>query len=200
MIEIQNISFARGNFLVLRNISLNINAGEIMMIKGPNGKGKTTLLSNIVNFLEPIEGEIKYNGKIIDNEIVSNNFLYIGENNFAFDNLSLRQNIDYWLSIHNVTFSKDITLQSIQYLFEELNLNKKFYQLSFGQRKKLQLLLLMLVNKDVWVLDDPFNGLDVSSIAKIMTLIQKKRERNGTIILAGHQDLSIPDYRTFFLR
>ena len=170
------------------------------MIKGPNGKGKTTLLSNIVNFLEPIEGEIKYNGKIIDNEIVSNNFLYIGENNFAFDNLSLRQNIDYWLSIHNVTFSKDITLQSIQYLFEELNLNKKFYQLSFGQRKKLQLLLLMLVNKDVWVLDDPFNGLDVSSIAKIMTLIQKKRERNGTIILAGHQDLSIPDYRTFFLR
>jgi len=200
MIEINNLSFARGNFLILRNISLIINQGEIMVIKGPNGKGKTTLLSNIVNFLEPIKGEIKYNGEKVDNELASNNFLYIGENNFAYDNLTLKQNIDYWLSIHNVNFSKEITSQSIRYLFEELNLNKKFYQLSFGQKKKLQLILLMLVNKNVWILDDPFNGLDVNSIAKILTLISKKRDNNGTIILATHQDLTIPNYKTFFLR
>ena len=68
--------------------------------------------------------------------------MYIGENNFAYDNLSLKQNIDYWLSINNVTFSKEITKKSIQFLFDELNLDKKYYQLSFGQKKKLQLLLL----------------------------------------------------------
>jgi ABC-type multidrug transport system ATPase subunit len=171
-----------------------------MVIKGPNGKGKTTLLSNIVNFLEPTEGTVEYDGQKIDNEIASKKFLYIGENNFAFDNLSLKQNIDYWLSIHNVTFSKEITTKSIQFLFDELNLDKKYYQLSFGQKKKLQLLLLMLVTKDIWVLDDPFNGLDIESISKILTLISTKRENNGTIVVATHQDLSIPEYKTFFLR
>ena len=200
MIEIKNLFFARGNSLILRNVSLLINSGEIMVIKGPNGKGKTTLLSNIVNFLEPTKGTIEYDGQKINSQIASEKFLYIGENNFAYDNLSLNQNIDYWLSINNVTFSKEITKKSIQFLFDELNLHKKYYQLSFGQKKKLQLLLLMLVTKDIWVLDDPFNGLDVESISKIMTLISKKRENNGTIIIATHQDLSIPDYKTFFLR
>ena len=56
MIEINNLSFARGNSLILRNVSLLINSGDIMVIKGPNGKGKTTLLSNIASFLEPTEG------------------------------------------------------------------------------------------------------------------------------------------------
>ncbi len=200
MIEIKNLSFARGNFLILRNISLLISTGEIMVIKGPNGKGKTTLLSNIVNFLEPTEGTIEYNGQKINNELASKKFLYIGENNFAFENLTLKQNIDYWLSIHNATFSKEITIKSIKYLFDELNLNKKYYQLSFGQKKKLQLLLLMLVSRDTWVLDDPFNGLDIESISKILTLISRKRESNGTIVIATHQDLSIPEYKTFFLR
>ena len=175
MIEIKNLSFARGNSLILRNISLLINSGDIMVIKGPNGKGKTTLLSNIVSFLEPVEGTVEYDGQKIDNEIASRKFLYIGENNFAFDNLSLKQNIDYWLSINNVTFSKEITKKSIQFLFDELNLDKKYYQLSFGQKKKLQLLLLMLVTKETWILDDPFNGLDVESISKILTLISKKK-------------------------
>ena len=58
----------------------------------------------------------------------------------------------------------------------------------------------MLVTKDIWVLDDPFNGLDIESISKILTLISTKRENNGTIVVATHQDLSIPEYKTFFLR
>ena len=119
-------------------------------------------------------------------------FYILGENNFAYDQMTLNQNIDYWLSIHNVIFAKEIIKKSIKYLFGELNLNKKFYQLSFGQKKKLQLLLLMLVNKPIWILDDPFNGLDNNTIKKITTLLAKKVENKGSIIIASHQDLSIP--------
>ena len=164
MIEISNLSFARGNFLIFKDVSFAVNSGEILILRGPNGKGKTTLLSNIIQLLDPLSGEVKYQGIKVDSYIASQCFLYLGENHFAYDQLSLNQNIDYWLSIHNVTFNKTIRDQSIRYLFGELNLNKKFYQLSFGQKKKLQLLLLMLVNKPIWLLDDPFNGLDLSLI------------------------------------
>ena len=192
MIEINNLSFARGNFLVFKDVAFTVNSGEILILRGPNGKGKTTLLSNIIQLLDPLSGEIKYQGSKVDSNIASQSFLYLGENHFAYDQLSLGQNIDYWLSIHNVNFNKTIRDQSIRYLFGELNLNKKFYQLSFGQKKKLQLLLLMLVNKPIWILDDPFNGLDNDTIIKITTLLSKKLENKGIIIIASHQNLAIP--------
>ena len=199
MIEINNLSFARGNFLVFKDVAFTVNSGEILILRGPNGKGKTTLLSNIIQLLDPLSGEIKYQGSKVDSNIASQSFLYLGENHFAYDQLSLGQNIDYWLSIHNVTFNKTIRDQSIRYLFGELNLNKKFYQLSFGQKKKLQLLLLMLVNKPIWILDDPFNGLDNDTIIKITTLLSKKLENKGIIIIASHQNLAIP-HRTYDLK
>ena len=198
MIEISNLSFARGNFLIFKDVSFAVNSGEVLILRGPNGKGKTTLLSNIIQLLDPLSGEVKYQGIKVDSYIASQCFLYLGENHFAYDQLSLNQNIDYWLSIHNVTFNKTIRDQSIRYLFGELNLNKKFYQLSFGQKKKLQLLLLMLVNKPIWILDDPFNGLDNDTINKITTLLSKKVENKGTIIIASHQNLTIP-HRTYEL-
>ena len=198
MIEINNLSFARGNFLVFKNVSFTVNSGEILVLRGPNGKGKTTLLSNIIQLHDPLSGEVRYQGSKVDSYIASQNFLYLGENHFAYDQLSLSQNIDYWLSIHNVTFNEKIIDQSIKYLFDGLNLNKKFYQLSFGQKKKLQLLLLMLVNKPIWILDDPFNGLDNETIIKITTLLSKKLENGGIIIIASHQNLGIP-HRTYEL-
>ena len=198
MIEISNLSFARGNFLIFKDVSFNVNSGEVLILRGPNGKGKTTLLSNIIQLLDPLSGEVKYQGVKIDSYIASQCFLYLGENHFAYDQLSLSQNIDYWLSIHNVTFNNTIRDQSIRYLFGELNLSKKFYQLSFGQKKKLQLLLLMLVNKPIWILDDPFNGLDSDTIIKITTLFSKKIENMGAIIIASHQNLAIP-HRTYEL-
>jgi heme exporter protein A len=171
-----------------------------MVLKGANGQGKTTLLSNIVNFLEPLEGKILYHGKSIDSHTASHCFLYIGENNFAYDNLSLNENIKYWLAVHNVNFSQEIRDKSIKFLFNELNLNLKFYQLSYGQKKKLQLLLLMLVNKPVWILDDPFNGLDKNTVKKITTLLSKKVENNGLIIISSHLDVSIPNHKIFQLK
>ena len=200
MIEIKNLSFARGNNLIFQNVSFRVKPSELMVLKGANGQGKTTLLSNIVNFLEPLEGEILYNGKSVDSHTASHCFLYIGENNFAYDNLSLNENIKYWLAVHNVNFSQEIRDKSIKFLFNELNLNLKFYQLSYGQKKKLQLLLLMLVNKPVWILDDPFNGLDKNTVKKITTLLSKKVENNGLIIISSHQDVSIPNRKIFQLK
>ena len=199
MIEVNNLSFARGNILIYKDINFKIFPGELLLVRGANGVGKTTLLSNIINFTDPLEGNITYHGTSIDNHIASECFLYIGENNFAYDTLTLNQNIDYWLSVHNVNFDKSVKNKSVKFLFEELNLDQKFYQLSFGQKKKLQLLLLMLVNKPVWILDDPFSGLDMKSILKINHLFEKKLENNGIIIITSHQNIIFQNYKTLEL-
>ena len=71
MIKIKNLSFARGNSLILNNISFQAGPGDILVLKGANGKGKTTLLSNITNFLEPLEGEILYQGQKVESHMAS---------------------------------------------------------------------------------------------------------------------------------
>ena len=86
MIELKNITKYYGNFPAVTDISFKIERGEIVGLLGPNGVGKTTLLSNILNFTDPLTGQITYNGNTIDSHIVSESFLYIGENNFAYDN------------------------------------------------------------------------------------------------------------------
>ena len=93
MIEVNNLSFARGNTLIYKNINFKIRPGELLLIQGANGVGKTTLLSNIVNFIDPLDGNITYNNLVIDNYIASKHFLYIGEANFAHDSLTLNQNL-----------------------------------------------------------------------------------------------------------
>tara|TARA_B100000963_G_scaffold56764_1_gene44813 strand:+ start:211 stop:813 length:603 start_codon:yes stop_codon:yes gene_type:complete len=199
MIKVDNLSFARGNTLIYKDINFEISQGELLLIKGANGIGKTTLLSNIVNFTDPLEGTITYNDSEINNYVASQFFLYIGETNFAYDSLSLNQNIEYWLSIHNVKFDKSIKNKSVNFFFQKINLDKKFYQLSFGQKKKLQLLLLMLVNKPVWILDDPFSGLDSKSIENVNALLKKKLENRGIIILTSHQSIQLDEYKTLEL-
>ena len=199
MIEVNNLSFARGNTLIYKNINFKLRPGELLLIQGANGVGKTTLLSNIVNFIDPLEGSITYNNIVVDNHIASQSFLYIGETNFAHESLTLNQNIEYWLSIHNVKLNNSIKNKSVNFFFQELNLDKKFYQLSFGQKKKLQLLLLMLVNKPVWILDDPLSGLDDRTIINLNSLFEKKLENKGIIILASHQNINLNNYKTLQL-
>ena len=78
-----------------------------MVSKDQMVKVKRLCYLNIIQLLDPLSGEIKYHNKKVDIYIASQCFLYLGENHFAYDQLSLNQNIDYWLSIHNVNFAKD---------------------------------------------------------------------------------------------
>ena len=100
--------------------------------------------------------------------------------------------------LDHVAICTDDIKKSVTF-FKELNIDKKFYQLSFGQKKKLQLLLLMLVNKPVWILDDPLSGLDDRTIINLNTLFEKKLENKGIIILASHQNISLNYYKTLQL-
>ena len=70
MLKISNLSFARGNKLILKNINLSISDSDIVLIKGPNGSGKSTLLSCLANFIEPLEGTVEYCSELIDQAIV----------------------------------------------------------------------------------------------------------------------------------
>tara|TARA_B110001450_G_scaffold2116_1_gene2425 strand:+ start:85 stop:687 length:603 start_codon:yes stop_codon:yes gene_type:complete len=199
MLNVSHLSFARGNKLVLKDINLSIHNSEVLVIKGSNGIGKSTFLSCIAGFLEPLEGTVEYFSKSIDPTISAKNFIFVGEENFAYEDLSILDNIYYWLSLNCVSPNQKSIHRSMEYLFGRIDVNKKFHQLSYGQKRKMRMLLLLLINKPVWILDDPFNGLDDETISKLIKIISMKRDQHGMIIMASHIIPHIKNMKEFEL-
>ena len=199
MLNVSHLSFARGNKLVLKDINLSIHNSEVLVIKGSNGIGKSTFLSCIAGFLEPLEGTVEYFSKSIDSTISAKNFIFVGEENFAYEDLSILDNIYYWLSLNCVSPNQKLIHRSMEYLFGRIDVNKKFHQLSYGQKRKMRMLLLLLINKPVWILDDPFNGLDDETISKLIKIISMKRDQHGMIIMASHIIPHIKNMKEFEL-
>mgnify|MGYP001204049527 FL=1 len=199
MLNVSHLSFARGNKLVLKDINLSVSNSEVLLIKGSNGIGKSTFLSCIAGFLEPLEGTVEYFSKSIDPMLSAKNFIFVGEENFAYEDLSILDNIYYWLSLNCVTPNQKSIHKSIEYLFGRIDMNKKFHKFSYGQKRKMRMLLLLLINKPVWILDDPFNGLDDETISKLIKIISMKRDQHGMIIMATHIIPHIRDMKEFEL-
>jgi len=199
MLNVSHLSFARGNKLVLKDINLSVSNSEVLLIKGSNGIGKSTFLSCIAGFLEPLEGTVEYFSKPIDPTLSAKNFIFVGEENFAYEDLSILDNIYYWLSLNCVTPNQKSIHKSIEYLFGRIDMNKKFHKFSYGQKRKMRMLLLLLINKPVWILDDPFNGLDDETISKLTKIISMKRDQHGIIIMATHIIPHIRDMKEFEL-
>jgi len=199
MLNVSHLSFARGNKLVLKDINLSVTNSEVLLIKGSNGIGKSTFLSCIAGFLEPLEGTVEYFSKSIDPTISAKNFIFVGEENFAYEDLSILDNIYYWLSLNCVTPNQKSIHRSIEYLFGRIDVDKKFHRLSYGQKRKMRMLLLLLIDKPVWILDDPFNGLDDETISKLIKIISMKRDQHGMIIMATHIIPHIRDMKEFEL-
>ena len=199
MLNLSHLSFARGNKLVLKDINLSVTNSEVLLIKGSNGIGKSTVLSCIAGFLEPLEGTVEYFSKFIDPTISAKNFIFVGEENFAYEDLSILDNIYYWLCLNCVTPNQKSIHRSIEYLFGRIDVDKKFHRLSYGQKRKMRMLLLLLIDKPVWILDDPFNGLDDETISKLIKIISMKRDQHGMIIMASHIIPHIKNMKEFEL-
>ena len=188
MLLVNNLKFERSEKIIFENIHIAASPGKIVFIKGNNGTGKTTLLKTLVNILEPNEGDIFWMGKKIKNNI----FNFYSETTLIMDNptSSLEMTV-----IENINFWKQITLSQIKYeeifnLLEMLGidqyLKKQTMYLSLGEIKKLELTRLILEQKKLWILDEPYIGLDTNSMDIINKTFVDHVSNNGIIIFSSN--------------
>ena len=190
MLLINNLSFSRNETKIFENLNLSLNNKEIIQIKGRNGSGKTTFLKVILNILEPNNGEIIWKGKNIKKNIFDfyKQTTFIMDNNTSTRELSVEDNIDFWRGLS----SSKLNNEEIFELLNKLNIEKyyktKVMYLSSGERKKLELIRLILEQKKLWVLDEPFNHLDDLSIEILNQTFLDHVNNDGMILFASHYD------------
>ena len=189
MLLAQNITLHRSGKEIFKDINISLGDGKIIILKGKNGSGKTSLLKTILNILEPSSGSIYWKGKLIYKNINDyyNNLTYIADKTTSLRQLTLYENIKIWRKIFLSNVSYDQIKNILSILKLDNYLNQKINTLSLGETKKFELLRLIIENKKFWVLDEPFTNLDFESIKIIEQTFLDHVNNNGFIIFSSHQ-------------
>lgn len=177
-----NLYKSYGQIKALDNVNFTIEKGRIVGLLGTNGSGKTTLIKIINELLVPSSGEILINGNkpgIESKKIIS----YLPERTYLPDDKKVKEIINYFED-----FYKDFNKERALKLLKELDIDKesKLKQLSKGTREKVQLVLVMSRDADLYVLDEPIGGVDPVARDKILDLILKNFKEGASILISTH--------------
>ena len=193
MLLSQNITLRRSKKIIFEDVNISLTSKKIIILKGKNGSGKTTLLKTLLNIIEPTSGIIYWKGKILNKNLYDfyRNITYISDRTSSLRQLSVYENIKVWKKIYLSSFKFEQIESILLMLNLDTYLNKKVSSLSLGEIKKLELIRLILENKKIWLLDEPFTNLDKDTI-KIMGQTFLDHCRNGgSILFSSHQNPEI---------
>lgn len=187
-IDFKNIEKSFDNKEVLNINSLEIEKGEIISIIGKNGSGKSTLIKILCGLLYQDTGECIINGiSNKDRKVRNLTKLVLESGGGYYDYLTAMENIKYFLSLNRVTYNETKVNELIEVLDLVEHKDKKVSVLSQGSRQKLSLIITLLTNPDIICLDEPTNGLDISSMNVLLNFLHKlAKEYNKTIIFTSH--------------
>ena len=171
-----------GHFLALDAIDLQIGRGKIVGLLGPNGSGKTTLIKLANGLLAPTSGSVEINGYkpgIESKKIVA----YLPERTYLADWMTVEQQFRYFAD-----FYENFDMAKAEDMLNRLGLNRKhkLKTMSKGTREKLQLILVMSRNADLYLLDEPIGGVDPAARDYILDTILTNYNPDATVILSTH--------------
>jgi len=176
MINIQNLSFSFSDHKVLDDITIDFQQNQVYGIVGLNGAGKTTFFNVLSTTLKTQTGQINLHGKTITNKDVA----YLETVNFFYSRITGNE----YLKIFKQT-NPGFNLISLQE-FMKLPLNDLIETYSTGMKKKLALLGVLKQDKQLFLLDEPFNGLDLETNKILELIITTLKEKGKTVFVSSH--------------
>lgn len=188
MLELKKIQKSFEGTPVLKDISIQVNDGEIVSILGPSGCGKTTLLNLILGIVKADDGQILYNGEDLTNvSMEKRGFNIVFQDYALFPNLNVYKNITYGLKNQPDISSKEEVEELINLLGLREHLDKSIEQLSGGQKQRVALARTMVMKPKILLLDEPLSALDGVIKESIKDRIKTiAREYNLTTIIVTH--------------
>ncbi len=196
LLDVINLECVRGDRPVFSGVSFSVRNGEICHIRGRNGAGKTSLLRILCGLSTPAQGEIRWQGVPIRElgEEYPQRLTYVGHLNGIQGELNGREHLRFLAGLNSQTDGSLLTALIEQTLARlELttvaDLPVKF--LSQGQTRRLALARLLLLKKNLWILDEPYTTLDSQSVTLVEALLDEHLITGGLIVMASHQELSL---------
>ncbi len=182
LLECKHLYKSYGEKEVLKNVNLKIPRGKIVGLLGKNGMGKTTLLKIINDLLVPSEGEVFVNGKkvgIESKKVIS----YLPERTYLDKSMTIRQAFRFFEDFYD-----DFDVEKARRLLKDLDLdeNQRISKMSKGMQEKLQLILVISRNAELYILDEPLGGVDPATRDYILDTILNNFNEGASVIISTH--------------
>ena len=192
LLETENLAKEYGQRRVVDGVSINVQPGEIVGLLGPNGAGKTTTFNMVVGLVRPDEGGVLF----LEDEIshlpmhlrARAGIGYLTQEPSVFRKLTVEENILAILETCEVGLvERRVRLQS---LLDELDLtalaHNKAYQLSGGEKRRLEITRALVTSPQLLLLDEPFAGIDPIAVYEVQKIVRRLRERGLGILITDH--------------
>lgn len=191
-----NLAVVRGGRRLIDGLSFTVDAGQALVLTGPNGVGKTTLLRALAGLIAPADGTIRLDGAPGD-ATIGERAHYVSHANAVKAGLTVRENARFWAGfLGDGTASVDDALEAIG--LDDLASVPAGY-LSAGQKRRLGLARLLLAVRPLWLLDEPTVSLDAASQSWLARLMQAHLDGGGILVAATHAPLGLATARTLAL-
>lgn len=190
ILEVQSLTGGYTRKPVLQDVTFSIEKGELIGLIGLNGAGKSTTIKHIIGLMQPQSGEIRLNGKTFaeDMDAYRSAFSYIPETPILYEELTLREHLELTAMAYNIepaAFEK----RSAE-LLKEFRMEKRLKwfpsQFSKGMRQKVMIMSAFLVKPSLYIIDEPFVGLDPLGIKSLLDQMESQKKKGASVLMSTH--------------
>lgn len=186
LVEARNLAVSRGGRRAVEGVGFTLDRGEALILRGPNGIGKTTLLRTVAGLQPPTDGDV-----IADPDAIA----YAAHADGLKGALSVIENLRFWREVFGgPPVEPALAAMDLAGLAE-----RPAAMLSAGQKRRLGLARLLVTGRAVWVLDEPTVSLDAGSVALFAQVVRAHLAQGGAALMATHIDLALPEARVLDL-
>ena len=189
IIKIANLTKKYDDFYAVKDLTFEVEEGDIFGFLGHNGAGKTTTINMLTALLKPTKGSIEIAGYdvLTDGMSVKKLIGYVPENVQLYDTLSAYENLEFFAKLSGVSNPKAIIEKTLKFLNASHFANKKIHELSKGMRQRIGLAQAILHKPKILFLDEPTSGLDPMGVKELRDIIIKLNKEEGmTIFMNTH--------------
>jgi heme exporter protein A len=177
-LRVDQLAVARGGVTVLERVSFALPSGRGLVLRGPNGIGKTTLLRTVAGLQPAVAGKVSVGGEAI---------AYAAHADGLKATLTVTENLKFWASVYGTT--------AVEAALQRMNLadlrDRQAANLSAGQKRRLGLARLLVTGRPIWVLDEPTVSLDTASVTLFGDVVRGHLAGGGAVLIATHIDLGL---------
>ncbi|MFV2031063.1 MAG: cytochrome c biogenesis heme-transporting ATPase CcmA [Gammaproteobacteria bacterium] len=191
-LEISNLACIRDDRVLFEHINLSLEAGQMLLVEGPNGSGKTSLLRIITGLKLADEGDVLWQGESIQQLAADyyEQLNYVGHHDGVKRELTCLENLRLVQAMGSPSaLDLDAALDRVRlYRYGDT----RVCNLSAGQKRRLALARLLVTDSELWILDEPFTSLDRDSMALFKGLFEQHLQNRGLIVMTSHHAIHMP--------
>ncbi len=197
MLEVVDLACARGERRLFENLNFSLTQGELLYVHGPNGSGKTTLLRAVCGLGWPDAGEVRWQGQNIRRvrDEYHRAMAYVGHHNGVKDDLTAFENLRISAQLVGGAGDDERVLAALERMELAQCVELPGKVLSQGQKRRLALARLLVMGAALWVLDEPFNALDVRAVGRVQAVLSDHLDNGGMVMFTTHQEVDIIAHR-----